>query len=460
MTKRGLLSDFAERFAGDVVLPGHPEYDAARVVWNGMVDRRPAVVVRPTGADDVIAAVRFAREHDLVIAVRGGGHSISGHSTCDDGLVIDLSRMTGVRVDPEQRTARVNGGALLQELDNEAQAFGLVCPVGVVSHTGVAGLTLGGGMGRLQRKHGLTIDNLLSVDVVTADGRLVRASEEQNADLFWGLRGAGANFGVATSFEFRLHPLDPVISFGTVVHPVDRVGELASLLRETLEAGPDDLWIGVNIGRAVPPEGFPPEVAGRPVAFVSAFHCGSVEQAERDLAGLRAFGPPVVDSIEARRYLEVQQQNDEALAWGHRFYMKSAFLPALTDEVLTLCAGHVAQAPDRADGIVSIWACGRAIAEVDEEDTAFTGRTAAFWIAAEILWDDAALDERCREWGRAVMTELAPFESEGRYVNDVVESGEDVARSVYGDRKYERLVDLKRAWDPDNVFRLNQNVRP
>jgi FAD/FMN-containing dehydrogenase len=460
MTKPETLRAFADTFAGEIVLPGDPEYDSARVVWNGMVDRRPAVIVRPSGADDVIAAVRFAREQDLVIAVKGGGHSISGQSTCDDGVVIDLSRMRGVRVDPEQRTARVNGGALLRELDDAAQAFGLVCPVGVVSHTGVAGLTLGGGMGRLQRKHGLTIDNLLAVDLATADGRLVRATEEENADLFWGLRGAGANFGIATSFEFRLQRLDPVITFGTVIHPADRVGELASLIRDTLEAGPDELWIGLNIGRAVPAESFPPEVAGRPVAFVSAFHCGSVEQAERDLAELRAFGPPVVDSIDTRPYLDVQQQNDEALAWGHRFYMKSAFLPALTDEVVTVCAEQVAQAPKAADGIVSIWACGRAIAEVNEEDTAFSGRTAAFWIAAEILWEDAALDERCREWGRAVMAEVAPFESEGRYVNDVVESGEDVARSVYGDRKYERLVALKRAWDPDNSFRLNQNVRP
>jgi FAD/FMN-containing dehydrogenase len=456
----GQVRAIADPFTGDIVLPGDAEYDSARVVWNGMVDRRPAVVLRPTSAADVIAAVRFAREQDLVIAVRGGGHSISGQSTCDDGAVIDLSQMRGVRVDPERRTARANGGAHLRELDNEAQAFGLVCPVGVVSHTGVGGLTLGGGMGRLQRKFGLTIDNLLSVEVATADGRLVRASEKENADLFWGLRGAGANFGIATSFEFRLHPLDPLITFGLLIHPVDRVGELASLLRETLEAGPDELWIGVNIGRAVPAEDFPPEVAGRPAAFVSAFHCGSVEQAERDLAGLRAFGPPLVDSIETRRYLEVQQQNDEALAWGHRFYMKSAFLPALTGEVVTTCADYVAQAPDGADGVISIWPCGRAIAEVAEEDTAFTGRTAAFWIAAEILWEDASLDERCREWSRAVMAEVAPFASQGRYVNDVVESGEDVARSVYGDRKYERLVALKRAWDPDNVFRLNQNVRP
>jgi FAD/FMN-containing dehydrogenase len=315
-------------------------------------------------------------------------------------------------------------------------------------------------MGRLQRKYGLTIDNLLSVEVATADGRLVRASEEENADLFWGLRGAGANFGVATSFEFRLHPLDPEITFGVLIHPVDRVGDLASLVRETLEAGPDELWIGVNIGRALPAEDFPTEVAGKPVAFVSAFHCGSVEQAQRDLARLRAFGAPVVDSIETRPYLEVQQQNDEALAWGHRFYMKSAFVPDLTEEVVTTCADQVARAPDEADGVISMWPCGRAIAAVDEEDTAFTGRTAAFWIAAEALWEDVSLDERCREWSRAVMAEVAPFASEGRYVNDVVESGEDVARSVYGNRKYDRLVALKRAWDPDNVFRLNQNIRP
>ena len=460
MTRPELLSAFADTFAGQVVLPGDPEYDSARVVWNGMVDRRPAVIVRPTSAADVIGAVRFAREQDLVIAVRSGGHSISGLSTCDDGVVIDLSRMRGVRVDPERRTAQVNGGALLRELDDEAQAFRLVCPVGVVSHTGVAGLTLGGGMGRLQRKLGLTIDNLLSVDVATADGRLVRASEEENADLFWGLRGAGPNFGIATSFEFRLHPLDPVITYGSVIHPGDRAGELASLLRETLEAGPDELWMSFGIGLAIPAESFPPEVAGGPIAFVSAFHCGPVEQAERDLAALRAFGPPVVDSIEVSPYLAVQQRNDEAMTWGHRFYMKSAFLPALTDEVVALCTEDVSRMPDGADGGISVWAWGRAIADVREDDTAFTGRRAAYWMAAEILWNDPELDDRCRAWGRAVMAKVAPFASEGRYVNDVAELGEGVARSIYGDPKYERLVALKRAWDPDNVFRLNQNVRP
>jgi FAD binding domain-containing protein/berberine-like enzyme len=440
------------------VLPGDPGYDSARAVWNGTVDRRPAVVLRPNDAQEVGSAVRLAREQDLLIAVRSGGHSIPGLSTCDDGVVIDLSRMRGVRVDPEARTASVNGGALLAELDREAQSAGLVCPVGVISHTGVAGLTLGGGMGRLQRKLGLTLDNLLSVDVVTAEGRLVHASEQENAELFWGLRGAGPNFGIATAFELRLHPLDPTITFGTVIHPVDRAGELAALVRDTLEAGPDELWMSFGIGLATPVEDFPPELAGEPVAFVSALHCGSIETAERDLAGLRAFGPPAIDSIRPMSYLEVQRRNDEAMQWGHRFYMKSAFLPALEDDLVKLLPQHVSQVPEGADGGISVWAWGGAIAEVGEKDTAFTGRGAAFWISAEILWDDAALDDGCRRWGRAALADVAPFASAGRYVNDVAETGDAVG--IYGDAKYRRLAALKHAWDPDNVFRLNQNVPP
>jgi FAD/FMN-containing dehydrogenase len=452
------LAALTDTFSGEVVLPGDPEYDAARVVWNGMIDRRPALVVRPTGADDVVAAVRFAREQDLVVAVRGGGHSISGLSTCDDGIVIDLSRMRGVRVDPDQRRAQAGGGALLSELDEEAQAHGLVCPVGVVSHTGVAGLTLGGGMGRLQRKHGLTIDNLLSVELVTADGRLVRASEDENADLFWGLRGAGPNFGIVTSFEFQLHPLDPVITAGAVIHPVERAGELAGLFSEIAETGPDELFAGFALGLALPAEDFPRELAGKPIALITVLHSGSLEAAERDLAKLRAFGPPVVDSIAAKPYLEVQQMNDEAMDWGHRFYMKSAFLPALPDELVDLLVEGAARGPEGADASISVWAFGRAIAEVPEEATAFSGREAAFWIAAETFWDDPALDDPCRRWGRAALADVSPFATEGRYVNDVMEAGE--AQDVYGDAKYERLVALKRAWDPDNVFRLNQNVRP
>ncbi|HET7854998.1 MAG TPA: FAD-binding oxidoreductase [Gaiellaceae bacterium] len=438
-----------DAFAGEVIRPGDPGYDGARAVWNGMVDRRPALVVRPTGADDVVEAVRFAREQDLVVAVRGGGHSIPGLSTCDDGIVIDLSRMRGATVDPERGTAVCAGGALLGELDDAAQAFGLVCPVGVVSHTGVAGLTLGGGMGRLQRKHGLTIDNLRAVELVTADGRRVRASEVENSDLFWGLRGAGANFGIATSFEFGLHPLEGPITHGAVVHPIERAGDLAALFRETLENGPDELWMGFYLGRS----------GGRPVASVAAMHCGPPRGAERDLAPLRAFGPPLEDSIEAKPYLASQHMADDSMEWGHRFYMKSAFLPALSDELVGIGVEHAHRIPPEAEGEISLWCWGRAIARVPEDATAFTGREARFWLAAETQWDDAALDDACREWAREVVAAAAPFAIPGRYVNDVAEVKED-GRAIYGEEKYRRLVELKRAWDSDNVFRLNQNIRP
>jgi FAD/FMN-containing dehydrogenase len=450
---------FTDAFAGEVVLPGDRDYDSARAVWNGLIDRHPAIVARPTGGADVILALRFARDQGLDVAVRGGGHSIPGFSTCDDGIVIDLSRMRGVHVDPERRTAWCRGGAHLGELDHEAQAFGLVCPVGVVSHTGVAGLTLGGGMGRLQRKHGLTIDNLLSVDLVTADGRLVRASEEEHPDLFWGLRGAGANFGIATAFEFRLHPLEATVTHGSVTHPIERAREIARLFHETVETGPDELWVSFGLGLATAEEGYPPEAAG-PVATVGVLHCGSLEQAARDLAELRGFGPPVVDSIEAKPYLAVQHMSDEAMDWGHRFYMKSAFLPELSDELVDLLAGHVSRIPPGAEGTITAWACGRAVSAVPEEATAYSGREAELWVSSEVLWDDKELDDDCREWGRAVIADAAPFALTGCYVNDVVETGAGVVRTVYGDAKLERLVALKRAWDPDNVFRLNQNVQP
>jgi FAD binding domain/Berberine and berberine like len=443
------LSSLRERFTGEIVLPADSGYDQARAVWNGMVDRRPAVVVRPTSVDDVIAAIRFAREQDLLIAVRCGGHSIPGLSTCDDGIVIDLSRMGGARVDPERRTARVNGGALLADLDGAAQEVGLVCPVGVVSHTGVAGLTLGGGMGRLQRKLGLTLDNLLSVDLVTADGRVVHASADERPDLFWGLRGAGPNFGIVTSFEFGLHPLDHPITFGTVTHPIERARDLAALWRHLAETGPDELFL--SFGLANGDDG---------VAYVTALHSGRVEQAERDLAGLRTFGPPITDTIAPMAYLDTQHLNDDPQGWGHRFYMKSAFLPSLPDEVVDLCVEHASRAPGVTECGFSIWAWGRTIADVAEDATAFTGRQAAAWLAAEAMWEDAELDESCRAWGRAALADLAPFASTGRYVNDVAEVGDDVARSIYGEAKHERLVALKREWDPDNVFRLNQNVRP
>jgi FAD/FMN-containing dehydrogenase len=440
-------------FAGEVILPGDPGYDAARAVWNGSIDRRPALVVRPTGTDDVVAALRFARERDLVVAVRCGGHSIPGLSTCDDGIVIDLSRIRGAKVDPERRTALVRGGSLLAELDDAAQAHGLVCPVGVVSHTGVAGLTLGGGMGRLQRKLGLTIDSLLSVEVVTADGRLVRASEDEHPELFWGMRGAGPNFGIVTAFEFRLHPFDGRVVHGSVSVPIERAEELAQHFHELVEDGPDDLWLSFALTVR-------PDVRGGAVATVSVMHCGSEADADRDLAALRALDGSLDPPIAPKQYLSIQRVMDEPMAWGQRFSYKSAFLSSLPDDLMRAWAEHTPRLPEGADGGFSIWAWGRAIAGVREEDTAFTGRAAAYWAGTEAFWRNPEIDDACRSWARTGNALAERHALVGRYVNDVVEVGDDVPRSIYGDVKYERLVALKREWDPENVFRLNQNIRP
>ena len=446
------LEKLTSEFAGEIVRPGDSGYDAARAVWNSMIDRRPALIVRPTGNDDVAAALRFAREQELIIAVRCGGHSIPGFSTCDYGIVIDLSRIRGAEVDPERRTARVRGGTLLAELDDAAQAHGLVCPVGVVSHTGVAGLTLGGGMGRLQCKLGLTIDSLRAVELVTADGQVVRASEDENPGLFWGVRGAGANFGIVTSFEFRLHPFEGPVTHGTVTHPIERADELAERYRELAEEGPDELWTSFGMAAGADARG--------PVASVSVLHSGSPADAERDLAGLRALADPLEDSIESKQYLATQRLFDAPMEWGQRFSMKSSFLAALPAALVRDWADQVSRVPDGAEGGFSVWTWGRTIAAVPEDETAFTGRGAAFWAGAELAWNDGALDHACRSWARVAIDSAAPHASVGRYVNDVTDVGRDVARMIYGDAKYERLVALKREWDPDNVFRLNQNITP
>jgi FAD/FMN-containing dehydrogenase len=454
------LSALRDRFKGQLVGPDDAEYDQARVVWNAMADRRPALVARCAGVEDVIAAVRFARDQDLVIAVRGGGHSVAGLSTCDGGIVIDLSRMRGVTIDPPQRVARVQGGAHLSQLDQQALALGLVCPVGVVGHTGVAGLTLGGGMGRLQRKHGLTIDNLLSVDLVTAEGRQLHASKDENADLFWGIRGAGANFGVVTSFQFQLHPQEATVTQGWVALPIERSREVGGLVREFLATAPDELFLNVAFGLATYPP-FPTEMAGKLIVVVGAMHSGSLKDAERDLRPLREAVDWSADTFSPKAYLAVQGMGDDAMSWGHRFYVKSGFLAALSDDVIAACAAQATDTPAGGDCSISLWAFGGAIARVPEEATAFPGRTAAWWVDAEAVWDEPAHNESHIGWGRHAMAALRPFTTGREYVNDVVESADaGTVRAIYGNEKYDRLVGLKRTYDPDNVFRLNQNIRP
>jgi FAD/FMN-containing dehydrogenase len=448
---------FRDRFQGQIVLPHDESYDALRVVWNAVADRYPALVVRPNTEDDVATALRFAREQDLTVAVRGGGHSVAGHSTCDGGMVIDLRSMQRVEVDPKRRVARVQGGVLLSQLDEAAQAFGLACPVGVVGHTGIGGLGLGGGMGRLQRKYGLTVDNILGLEMVTADGRMVRVDHDENADLFWGMRGAGPNFGVVTSFELHLHEVGPVIVHGMVMHPLERAREMVARHCDLVASAPDEAFLGLNFTLALPEEDFPPEIAGRPIVAAGVAHCGPVEEGERYAEQLRGDGA-VLDTIAPKRYLDVQSMGDEAMAWGHRFYMKGGFVPGIPDEMVDVCAERIADAPGECE--ISFWAFGGAIARVPEDAMAFTGRDAGFWCGVESLWDDPSRDDQFIAWTRTTMDALQPFTTAGNYVNDIVETGTGVVRAIYGDAKYERLRALKRAWDPDNVFRLNQNVKP
>jgi FAD/FMN-containing dehydrogenase len=455
------LRTFRDSFRGDLILPADETYDAMRSVWNGMIDRRPAIVVRPLDADDVSAALHFARDEDLLVAVRSGGHSMAGLSTCDDGVVIDLGRMRGVTIDPLRRVAHCSGGALLGELDDAAQAFGLACNVGTVSHTGIAGLTLGGGMGRLQRKVGLTIDCLRAVELVTADGRLVRASANENADLFWGVRGAGPNFGIVTRFEFDLARIGPTITRGILVYPAERARDVAAVYRDYMPAAPDDVMAALNFGRASPEEDYPAAIAGQPVVTLSITYAGPTAVVERDLAPFTALGPPASGAVNQQTYLESQHAFDDSNAWGHRIYTKSGLVGSLPDDLVDAFVDHVANSPPAGEDVFSIWAFGGAVGRVPEEATAFQGRSAPFWVGTETMWDDPADDAAHRDWARTGVGLLEPYRVSGGYVNDVSDASDDaLMRAVYGDGKYERLVALKRAWDPDNVFRLNQNIRP
>ena len=448
---------FRAAFGGEILAPGDPEYDTARRVWSALFDRRPALVVRPLTVDDVATAIRFGRDQDLLIAVRGGGHGISGHATCDDGIVIDLSRMRGVTVDSTTRVARAGGGALLGELDVAAQAHGLVCPVGTVGHTGVAGLTLGGGVGRLQRRFGLTLDNLTALELVTAEGRLVRASDQDEPDLFWAMRGAGPNFGVVTELEFRLHPFGPDLVRGLRIYrPADAV-DAWHAFRHVLASAPRELGLSYVVGRAVPAEEYPAEIAGGPIAIIALSYIGTEAEARDALAALDDGPPVVMDTIGPKRYLEIQGLYDEAYGWGQRYYAYGAFADDLHDRTIEALVDHAAAGPG--DPGFTASAQGGAIADVPESATAFAGRTAAFRTIAECAWEDPQDDDRAMDWCRAAMAIAEPDSRQQRYVNEVFEDDTDLA-TVYGADMVERLIAIKRAWDPDNVFRSNHNIRP
>ena len=452
------LRELEAAFLGQLVRPRDPGYDEHRKVWNGSIDRSPALIARCAGVADVISAVRFAKAAGLEVAVRSGGHSFPGVSVCDGGVVIDLGAMKGIRVDPDARTARAQAGVLWGELDRETQVFGLATTGGIVTHTGVAGLTLGGGIGWLQRKHGLTIDQLLSVDLVTADGEFVKASETENPDLFWGLRGGGGNFGIVTEFEFRLHPVGPIVFAGPIFWPMEKAEEVLRFYRDWSADAPDELMT-IVIQRKAPPLPFVPvELHGQPVVAVACCYAGPVEEGEAVVRPLKACAPPVLDLCEPKPYVEHQAMFDPSFPHGRWYYMRACDVATLSDEVIDIAVDHSRQIQSELTAF-PIWQLGGAVARVPEEETAFNGRSAGhtFNITATTATADGFDAER--EWVRNFWTALEPHHT-SVYVNFLMDEGQERIRQAYGPEKYARLQALKQKYDPDNFFRLNQNIPP
>ena len=445
---------------GPVIGPEDEGYDEARSIWNGAIDRRPAWIARCTGVADVVAAVRFARERDLLVAVRSGGHGVGGHALCDGGLVIDLSPMKGIHVDPQARTARAEAGVLWGELDRETQLFGLATVGGIVSHTGVSGLTLGGGIGWLMRKYGATVDNLLSVDLVTADGELVTASENENPDLFWGVRGGGGNFGIVTSFEYRLHPVGPIVLAGPIFHPLEDAPEVLRFYREFAAAAPDELTTIVELELAPPLPFLPEDVHGKPIVMVCACYAGAPEDGAEVVRPLKEFGNPIVDRLEPKPYVALQSMFDPLVPHGWHRYWKSVELPPLTDDAIDTLIDHTSRITSPRSYTI-ILQLGGALGRVPEDATAFSQRDATHNVVINAVWtEDDPEGDRHTAWARDFFDAMQPHARDRVYVNFLGDEGPDRVRQAYGAAKYDRLVELKRAYDPTNFFRLNQNIEP
>ena len=445
-------------FRGDLIRPGDPGYEEQRRIWNGSIDRRPALIARCTGVADVIAAVRFARERALLLAVRSGGHSFPGLCTCDGGILVDLAPMKGIRVDPLARIVRAQAGVLLGELDRETQVFGLAVPAGIVTHTGLAGLTLGGGIGWIMRRHGLTIDQLVSVDLVTAEGEFVKASERENADLFWGVRGGGGNFGVVTEFEFRAVPLGPQIMAGPVFWTMEDAPSVLRFYRDWIAAAPDELMTIVVQRRAPALPAVPPDLVGKQVIAVVACYSGSVEEGERVLRPMKSFGSPVLDLCTPKPDLVHQGMFDPSFRRGCWYYVRSCDVGGLDDGVIDAMAEHGRRITSPITSI-ALWQMGGAVARVGDDDTAFHGRTAGFTFNINGNSETGEGFEAERQWARDYWTALEPYHT-SVYVNFLMEEGEERVKQAYGAAKYERLKTLKRKYDPTNFFRVNQNIRP
>jgi len=455
-----IIQTLAANFGGELIQPQEAGYDTARQIWNGHVQRRPALIARCQGAADVMAAVRFCREHDLPASVRGGGHAVAGHAICDGGVVIDLSAMTGSRVDPLARTVQLQGGCLNADLDRESQAFGLAATGGIVSHTGIGGLTLGGGLGHLMRKFGLAIDGLRSCDVVTADGDFVVASEQEHPDLFWALRGGGGNFGIVTNFTFELQPLGPTVLAGMVAWNMDHAPEVLRFLREFMADAPDELGMMANLRLAPPLPIVPEALHGKPIVALIATYAGPADEGREVLATLRQLPTPALDAVTPKPYVAHQKMFDAAYPHGRHYYWKAHKLGPLTDEIIDVVIEHAAQVTSRLSAI-PIFCLGGAVARVPEASTAFPYRDAShdLNIVASWLPEEAGDADHHIEWVRGLFSALEPY-SRGVYVNFTSDDAAERVRQAYGEGQWTRLTALKAKYDPTNFFRMNANIPP
>lgn len=455
---QGVRGEIVAGFGGDLIRSEHPEYDVHRAVWNGAIDRLPALIARCRDVDDVVAIIRLARETGMELAVRSGGHSFPGLSTVDGGIVLDTSLMKRIDVDPAAHIARVQAGVLLGEMDAATQEHGLAVPTGAVTHTGVAGLTLGGGIGWLMRKHGLAVDSLRSAELATADGRVLRVSPRDHPELFWGIRGGGGNFGVVTEFEFDLHEIGPTVVSGLVLWPMEDAESVSAFYRDWCRDAPPELTTALVLRKAPTIELVPSSMRGRPVVGVLGCWAGPLDEGERFWEPLRSFGHPAADLTARRAFVDHQSMMDGSFPHGLHVYMKACDVPELSDEVLHTSIDHARQMiSDRSSFIA--WQMGGAVAAVDDDATAFSSRRAGFIINVTGISHDAGELEPERRWVRAFWEALSPHET-GVYVNFLNDASSDRVRAAYGAERFERLQELKRTYDPDNLFHLNQNIPP
>ncbi|MCT0249578.1 FAD-binding oxidoreductase [Synechococcus sp. CS-205] len=452
------IDEFKGHFEGEVLSPGDGSYDEVRQIWNAMTDRRPALISRCTSPEDVVLAVNFARKHDLLVSIRGGGHNIAGNAVCDDGIMIDLSLMKNVRVDPSARRATVDPGCTLADFDAAAQVHGLATPLGINSTTGVAGLTLGGGFGWLSRKYGMTVDNLLSAEVVTADGRRVHASETENADLFWGLRGGGGNFGIVTSFEFQLHPVGPDVLCGLIVFPLAQAKSVLTQFARFTETMSDELSVWMFTRKAPPLPFLPEDVHGTEIVALALCYAGPPSEGEKLLDVLRRFGTAHGEHIGVQPYTAWQQAFDPLLTRGARNYWKSHNFSQLSDGVIDVVIQYAGTLPSPQCEIF-IAAIGGQTARIAPDAMAYSSRDANYVMNVHGRWESPAEDDCCIAWAREFFAKSQPFASGGAYINFLTQDETDRVAFAYGGM-YSRLVDLKKKYDPTNFFRMNQNIKP